>query len=169
MGWFKRKRDPISERAKDLTQQIQALERQIHALDTQADGAPSLAEIPEPSSGSLPFRVSPTRTSEAPARPHPHFEPIRQKRLHELSERPHHFNELGGRKFDLPAAWRRLVDQVRGPSTTNPKLVDLLAAGSLQGMRPLRYEKRIARRRFLIFLIGLLLLLWGLFAGLVRG
>ncbi|MBI1839230.1 MAG: hypothetical protein HYR88_00050 [Verrucomicrobia bacterium] len=177
MAWFKRKRDPISERAKDLTQQIHALERQIHALDAQASEAPPLIEAAQHPSSRAPLRVpasgsamaSEARVSPSPGRRDPHFEKVSQQRLHELQARPSHFNELGGRKFDLPAAWRRLADQLRGPAATNPKLVDLLAAGSLQGMRPLRYEKRIARRRFLIFLIGLLLLLWGLFAGLVRG
>jgi hypothetical protein len=51
---------------------------------------------------------------------------------------------------------------LRGPSTTNPKLVSYLAAGGIQGLRPLRYEKRVARNRFIVFVAVLLLLLLGL-------
>ena len=65
------------------------------------------------------------------------------------------------RKYDLRAAWQRLKTHFSGPSTSNPKLVNYLAAGSVQGLRPLRYEKRIQRNRFLLFLAGLVLALWG--------
>jgi hypothetical protein len=41
-------------------------------------------------------------------------------------------------------------------------MVHYLAAGSIQGLRPLRYERRVARNRFLAFLALLLLVLWGL-------
>jgi hypothetical protein len=92
------------------------------------------------------------------------FEHVKQARLKDLNVPQAHFNELGVRKYDLPAAWRRLLTQLRGPTTNHPKLVDLLAAGSLQGMRPLRYERRIARNRFIVFLVVLLLVLWGLIA-----
>ena len=43
-----------------------------------------------------------------------------------------------------------------------------LAAGGIQGLRPLRYEKRKARRRFIIFASVLFLLLLGTFLGLYR-
>ena len=49
-----------------------------------------------------------------------------------------------------------------GPPTSNPKLVNYLAAGSVQGLRPLRYEKRVARNRLLLLLAILIAVLWGL-------
>ncbi len=152
MGWFKRKHDPLSERATDLTQQIKQLEAQIQQLATQAEES---TPAPAPSSSNLP---------STPVRRDPVFEKVNQTRLKDLNAPPVHFNDLGVRKYDLPAAWRRLMNHIRGPASANPKLVDLLAAGSLQGMRPLRYEKRIARNRFIIFVIVLLVVLWGLFA-----
>jgi hypothetical protein len=76
---------------------------------------------------------------------------------------PDHYNELGVRKYDLPALLRRLREHFRGPSTTNPKLVSYLAAGGIQGLRPLRYEKRVARNRFIFFVIFLVLILLGTF------
>lgn len=73
-----------------------------------------------------------------------------------------HFNDLGVRKYDLLSAWRRLTHHLSGPTSNNPKMVHYLAAGSIQGLRPLRYERRVARNRFLAFLALLLLVLWGL-------
>ena len=69
---------------------------------------------------------------------------------------------MGVRKYDLPALFRRLQNHFRGPSTTNPKLVSYLAAGGIQGLRPLRYEKRVARNRFIVFVVFLFLALLGL-------
>ena len=175
MGWFKRKKDPISEKAQDLTQQIRQLEAQIHDLAAKKESSPSLSE-PRSAPGrpsAIPTRETPGLATPAPNPPRPVrrdpvFEPLRHERLQDLTAPPAHYNELGVRKYDLPAAWKRLMDQLRSPASRNPKLVDLLAAGSLQGIRPLRYEKRIARRRFLLVCAILFLLLWGLFAVLIH-
>ena len=55
-----------------------------------------------------------------------------------------HYNELGVRKYDLVATWQRVKNIFKTPPASNPKLVNYLAAGSIQGLRPLRYEKRVA-------------------------
>ena len=146
MGWLNRKKDPISERARELSQQIRQLELQIENL----------------------HGPTPAATATTPESRDPMFETVRQTRLKDLHPPQPHFNELGIRKYDLPSAWRRLMNHVRGPTANNPKLVDLLAAGSLQGMRPLRYERRIARNRFIVFVMVLFLVLWGLAAVFVR-
>ena len=72
-----------------------------------------------------------------------------------------HYNELGVRKYDLPGLLRRIRGFFQGPSATNPKLVSYLAAGGIQGLRPLRYEKRKHRRRVIAFAGLLFLLLLG--------
>jgi hypothetical protein len=41
-------------------------------------------------------------------------------------------------------------------------MAKMLAAGSIQGLRTLRYERRVARNRFIALSIILLLILWGL-------
>jgi len=41
-----------------------------------------------------------------------------------------------------------LRNYLRGPTTENPRFVSYLAAGGFHGLRPMRYEKRVARRRF---------------------
>ena len=97
----------------------------------------------------------------------PIFEPVD---LHPLGQDPvtPPPPELGTRKFDLASLWQRVRNHLRGPSTSNPKLVSYLAAGSIQGLRPLRYEKRVARNRALLFIAALVLALWGLVAIFLR-
>ena len=68
--------------------------------------------------------------------------------------------DLGVRKFDPASVWKRFLDYFRGPPPTNPKLLNYLAAGSIQGLRPLRYEKRIARYRLLFLSLCLFFALW---------
>ncbi len=53
------------------------------------------------------------------------------------------------RKYDLPGFFDRFRQHFRRPTTSNPRLVTYLAAGGVQGLRPLRYEKRVARNRFI--------------------
>jgi predicted nucleic acid-binding Zn ribbon protein len=47
--------------------------------------------------------------------------------------------------------------------------VSYLAAGGIQGLRPLRYEKRVARNRFIAFVAVLVLLLLGTFLVFIKG
>ena len=43
-----------------------------------------------------------------------------------------------------------------------------LAAGGIQGLRPMRYEKRVARNRFIALVVILFLTLLGIIAVFVR-
>ena len=70
---------------------------------------------------------------------------------------------------DRAALLRRWRERFRGPSASNPRLVSYLAAGGIQGMRPLRREKRIARNRTIALAVFLLLALLGMFAVFHRG
>ena len=176
MGWFKKKADPINDRARALNEQIAALESQIKQLSTHL-------EKEEESEGSgLKVRsmvgpgqqqpASPAQSGTAQPKPsEPIFEEINQHRLQSQGEAEttsEHYNELGVRKYDLAALLRRIKNHFRGPSTANPKLVSYLAAGSIQGLRPMRYEKRVARNRFLFFFIVLFLGLLGIIAMFVK-
>ena len=78
------------------------------------------------------------------------------------------YNENGVRKLDLARLWRRFF---RDPARqSHSRLVDYLASGSFQGTtRPLRYERRIARNRLLLFLFFLLMILFGLLSLLQNG
>ncbi len=168
MSWFKKKPDPISDRARVLSSEIAQLEAEIQRLDSQLQQNPAQPRL---RSTVLPRGASLNRASlnsVPPARDcalqEPIFEEVDRGQLTtpaEAAASPEHFNELGVRKYDLPALLHRVKNHFRGPSTTNPKLVSYLAAGGLQGLRPLRYEKRVARNRFIALSTFLFLMLLG--------
>lgn len=161
MAWFKKKADPISERSRALNAEIAALESKIKRYESQVESEPT---GPRMRSTALPRATKPTA---APPPTAPVFEKVDTNRLMkpgEAENTPDHYNELGVRKYDLPALLRRLREQFRGPTASNPRLVNYLAAGGIQGMRPLRREKRIARNRTIALAIILLLALLGMVA-----
>jgi hypothetical protein len=166
MGLFRKKPDPISDRSKALNAQIASLEAQIKKLDSklQQTPAPSNSQAhPAAGNGSA---VRKGRTGREPV-----FEPVDLKPLDPHAQpaaTPAHFNDLGVRKYDLAAHWQRLRQQFRGPPANNPKLVTYLAAGSIKGLRPLRYEKRVARNRFVALFVVLVFLVWGIIAVFLR-
>ena len=163
MAWFSKKPDPISDRARALNDEIARLASQIQELDARVQRDKSQPRL---RSTALPHGVSVNPATPLPNAPlhEPIFEELGQNllaRRGEAGNSPEHFNELGVRKYDLPALLRRIREHFRGPSTSNPKLVSYLAAGGIQGLRPLRYEKRVARNRFIFFVIILFLALLG--------
>jgi hypothetical protein len=169
MPLFKKKVDPVSERAKALSAEIAALEAKIKKLDTQVQHEPPGPRLrPAAMPHGAPTHHTPeTQNGLATPKPgeggEPIFEKVDQKELDSQdATSAEHFNELGVRKYDLPALLRRVKNHFRGPTTTNPKLVSYLAAGGVQGLRPMRYEKRVARNRFIFFAAILFLLLLGI-------
>jgi hypothetical protein len=161
MGWPRKKRDPISDRARDLNAEIASLEAQIKRLDARLGGGESTGAARE-------ARDSIRATAAArfaPSRHEPVFEDVNPVALEERTlpgDTPEHYNEQGVRKFDLPAWWRRVKGNFHGPTTSNPKLVSYLAAGGIQGLSPLRREKRVARNRFFVLVTFLFLVLLGI-------
>jgi hypothetical protein len=167
MGPAKKKIDPISDRSRALTDQIAALEAEIKKLDTQLQRVPA----PKFRSTAIPHGATVARTHEPTPPPPVHepvFEEIKPVSDTEETAAPDQFNELGVRKYDLPGLFSRLRNHFRRPTTNNPRLVAYLAAGGVHGLRPMRYEKRVARNRFLVFVIVLALVLLGLFSVLLR-
>jgi hypothetical protein len=173
MAWFRKNSDPLSDRARALNDEIADLEAQIKKLDArlqrnQAESQPRLRStaIPQGATVSHETQDSTEPTPILKIHDEPIFEDVDVDRLKDKSEpvtTPLHYNDLGVRKYDLPALLRRVRDQFRGPSTTNPKLVSYLAAGGLQGLRPMRYEKRVARNRFIVLVAVLFLALLGVY------
>jgi hypothetical protein len=162
MGLFPKKHDPISERARALNAQILALESQIKKLSTEAaQPQPRFRSTTGPRGST--WAVPPKREVREPA-PQEHFEPVDHAPLQSAEPQPgrEHFNDLGVRKYDLVAGWQRFKNAFKPPPASNPKLVNYLAAGSIQGLRPLRYERRVARNRFIFLAGALLLVLWGI-------
>ncbi len=158
MGLLRQKKpDPLTDRAKALQAEIAALEQQIRVLGSQTT---------PPVNGS-----DPAGASTVPGALEPTFEPVNHQRVtaeSTLDGTPAHFNDLGVRKYDLAAAWHRLRQHFHGPPANNPRLINYLAAGSIHGLRPLRYERRVARNRVIALSVLLLFVLWGLIAVLNR-
>ncbi len=171
MASSKKKVDPISDRARTLNDQIAALESEIKKLDTQIQRAPTpkLRSTAIPHGTIIPHHSE--KSAPAPASREPVFEKINQEPLQARadSESADHYNELGVRKYDLPALWQRIRNHLRGPTTTNPRLVNYLAAGGVHGLRPMRYEKRVARNRFILLVVVLFLILLGVISMFLKG
>jgi hypothetical protein len=176
MAWFRKKADLITDRARVLNGEIAALEAQIKTLDARLQRHQSQTRLrstalPQGNSINPAAAAEISAPSPAPAVNEPIFEEVDQNRLTSRAEPPtsrEHYNDLGVRKYDLPALLARIRNHFRGPSTTNPKLVSYLAAGGIQGLRPLRYEKRVARNRFILLVAVLFVILLGLVAVFVR-
>lgn len=169
MALFKKKADPINERARALNAEIVALESRIKKLDLQLQQTPP---PPRLRPAAMPQGANAYRSPEpAAVASEPIFEKVDQKRLDpaaDTSSPPEHFNELGVRKYDLPALLQRIKNHFRGPTTTNAKLVSYLAAGGVQGLRPMRYEKRVARNRVIVLAVFLLVIGLGIVLVFVR-
>lgn len=162
MPVFKKKSDPIAARSKELNDQIHALEAQIKQL-----------------SGNLHEERIVTPRAPTPTVPLAPRHEARRESIFERVDPPPapeaaptsgtgHYNDLGIRKYDVFGSFRRWRKQIEHPSTANPKLVSYLAAGSIRGLRPLRYEKRIARNRFLVLSTILVLFLWGILSLILK-
>jgi hypothetical protein len=154
--------DPISERERALNDQINSLQAEIKKLDSQIQKTPT----PKLRSTAIPHGTTVSRKNEPPpakvAASEPAFEEIKSLKPRTEIESLDHFNELGVRKYDLPAMLQRIKDQFRRPTTNNPRLVNYLAAGGVHGLRPLRYEKRVARNRLVVLSAVLFFLLLGI-------
>jgi hypothetical protein len=167
MGFLRKKSDPISDRTHALNAEIAALQGEIKKLNA---GLEQTKTQPRLRSTALPHSMAPS----PPAAPAGHtevFETVDHERITAPAENqssPEHYNDLGLRKYDLVAVWRRFRNLFRRPPPSNPKLLNLLAAGNFQGLRPLRYEKRVARNRFIALVIFFVLLLYGIFTMFFR-
>jgi hypothetical protein len=165
MGLFKKKTDPIDEHARMLKAEIAAVQSQIDKLAASMErtkAQPHVRSTALPPGQSV---AAPAPLSGRAARQEPVFERVDHQRITNAAEAANtsaHYNDLGVRKFDLPAVWHRITRLFRRPPPANPHLINFLAAGSLQGLRPLRYENRVARRRVIGLVMVLVALLWGI-------
>src|ERR1700761_3234796 len=117
MGWFKKKPDPISDRAHALSAEIAALEAQIKRLNAKGETGPP---VPKLRSTAMPHGAAAAMHSSppTPGPREPIFEDVDQKRLQAKAEAEttqEHYNDLGVRKYDLAAFVRRLKNHFRGP------------------------------------------------------
>lgn len=164
MSLFRKKSDPLSDRARALEAEIAALQEQIKQAES---GQPLWPGTPKLRSTTLPGGQ---RAESATAPAAPVFEDVDQQRLKASarpapSAGPH--PELGPRPRDLSSTIQSLKRRLGLTPTSNSKLVKLLDSGQIQGLRPLRYERRVARNRFFLLSALLLAVLYGLFKAIV--
>lgn len=172
MASSKKKVDPISDRARSLNAQIAALESEIKKLDTQIQRAPSpkFRSTAIPHGANVPHALEKSAPAPKPVSHEPVFEEISSKSIQSQAETESadRYNDLGVRKYDLPALWHRLRNHLRGPTSHNPSLVKYLGAGNVHGLRPMRYEKRVARNRFIALVVVLFLILLGVISVFIK-
>ncbi len=166
MSLFRKKPDPISERARALEAEIAALQNQIKHAEA---GQPLWSGTPKLRSTALPGgqKGEPISAPVAPI-----FEDVDQKRLRATAlftppAGPH--PEIGPCPRDLSSTFQNFKRRFGLTPSSNPKLVKLLDSGQIQGLRPLRYERRVARNRFFLLSALLLAVLYGLFKAIVGG
>lgn len=161
MNLFRRKPDPIDLRERALKSRIHELETQIQQLRQRI-----AEEQSQPKLRSTTTVHRPGQTTPAQPLREPRFEEVDHEKVQQLEENlndPARYNELGLRKYDPFAGLRRWLIKIKGqPKPASPKLVSYLAAGTIHGLKPLRYEKRIARNWFLALCTFFILMLWGL-------
>ncbi len=144
MPLFARKsEDPLTVRQKELEAEMVRLQAQLGRLQKE----PPAAAAPKPVSPVDKAPFAPPLTPPPPAVP--------------AAKPAGQFNDLGVRKWDVGAAWQRLLNHLRGPTGNNPRLTKMLAAGSIHGLRPLRHERRVARNRTIALFVTLFLILAG--------
>lgn len=160
MALFRKKTDPLSERARALEAEIAALQEQIK----QAEAGQPLWSPPKLRSTALPDGAK-TESAPAAVPAAPVFEPVDQQRLKAAAPAPATpiHPELGPRPRDFAAKVQSFKRRFGLTPSSNPKLVKLLDSGQIQGLRPLRYERRVARNRFIFLTVLLLAVLYGLF------
>lgn len=164
MALFRKKSDPLSDRARAIEAEIAALQDQIKQAES---GQPLWPGTPKLRSTTLPGGQK-TESVSAPAAPV--FEDVDQKRLKASTlpatpAGPH--PELGPRPRDLSSTVQNFKRRWGLTPTSNSKLVKLLDSGQIQGLRPLRYERRVARNRFFLLAALLLAVLYGLFKAIM--
>jgi hypothetical protein len=167
MGLFKKNPDPITDRSRELNAKISALESKIQKLNQELQPGPR----PRLRSTAYPQGTTDSTQPEivTPRQREPIFEKVDQNQLKAPAEPPaaaQPFKELGVHKYGLWSLLDSIKKQFQGAPAANPKLVNYLAAGSIQGLRPLRYEKRVARNRCIALAALLLLAFLGIFYAL---
>ncbi len=173
MGLFRKKADPLAQRANSLNRRIAELEAEIAKLNQNLTPPPGrrptaggMGTAPASASAAAPA-ASPSPTRPPPAAHEPVFERMPPRPVDPRGAAPDGGKggegaQLGLKRRVWSRWWQRLRAQVAEPQPSNEKLVSYLAAGGIQGLRPLRFERRVARNRIIFVCVVLGLLLWGL-------
>lgn len=159
MALFRKKDGAVDRELRALDKEMRVLEKQIHQLQRNPAKAatsfkPATTAFPsarDPVPGAEPPPAAAQRRPAPPSRADEDLGLPRERDLWvQAAEVERGSTEQGG----FRGWWHGLFQPRPGPA--DPKLVSYLSAGSFKTVRPLRYERRIARNRFL-FGLGLLI------------
>lgn len=165
MAWFGKRQSVLDRRLREIDKELSSLDAQVRQLRrAPGKGSPfKPASTVYPSNRQPPAETAPPAETPvpAPATPPPDRSSVsygapRQRELwsqHAHEEPP---SSLSGWQI----WWRSLFNVRQRPM--DPKLVSYLTTGSFKTVRPLRYERRMARYRFVFsfaLLAGTLLVL----------
>ncbi len=177
-NWFRKKTDPLKSREESLNAEIAAIESEIKKLNASL-GAPSKTNSRKgkqifggsggqrSDAGKAAGRQSQEDTNREPifeSVPRPSSAvgeegpPTQDRSQSDSSTESQTELPKGGRS--IAEKFRLWHQRFRRQTPSNPRLVNYLAAGSIQGLRPLRYEKRLARNRVILLAACFALLLW---------
>jgi hypothetical protein len=138
MAWFGKRQSALDRRLREIDRELDNLETQVRRLQrTPGKNAPA-----QPA-GRPPAREAGPAAPAPPERNPMSFGAPRQRELwsRHTQEEVVHPPGSGGRSW-----WQQFFPARQRPA--DPKLVSYLSTGSFKTMRPLRYERRMARYRF---------------------
>ncbi|MBG85940.1 MAG: hypothetical protein CMO80_03445 [Verrucomicrobiales bacterium] len=142
MGLFS-KSDPIDDHSRELERELENLREEIRQAEADAPKFRST--------------VTPQQPGEQTTQADPIFEEYDQSKVRQPESPLREDGEaVSSRERGVRAWFRQLKKNVGAAPSTNPRLVKLMSVGNIEGLKPLRAEKRQARNRFL-FLFGVLL------------
>ncbi len=147
MAWFGKRQNALDRRLREIDKELDHLEAQVRRLKhTPArDAAPKTASTAYP--GNPPQAPGPA-PAPAPAPPGQGRVSFGTPRQRELWSRHPHEEEVRPPGGSTRPWWQAFFPPRQRPA--DPKLVSYLSTGSFKTMRPLRYERRMARYRFAV-------------------
>ncbi len=183
MSWFSNRHDPLGKEERKLRSQIAEVERQISQLE-KAKKKVEQGETPPSTSNPFEDPVSLLRKRKRLFSNPEDVEKYRISGSHKDAEEPDPSAGTDGesslaysgqtnsstpsprspvrKKDELSSSLNQLVRASRidpnAPTEEETRLLKYLAAGNLEGMRKLRYEKGVARNRKIVMAIALGLL-----------
>lgn len=167
MAWFGKRQNAFDRRMREIDKELEDLNAQVRQLQR----APGKGSPFKPASTTYPSnRPSPPEAptpADAPAAPPP---PVRSTvnfgtpRQRELWSPPAPENEEVHHSSGRQTWWQSLFRPRHQP--LDPKLVSYLSTGSFKTVRPLRYERRMARYRFVFCIVLLVSAILGLILAL---
>lgn len=157
MAWFGKRQSALDRRLREIDKQLDDLDAQVRRLQR----APGKASTFKPASTVYPSNRPPPAEAAPPAEPAPNHGSVSfgSPRQRDLWSRPAREEPAEPPEGGQQAWWRPFFRTRQQPA--DPKLVSYLSTGSFKTVRPLRYERRMARYRFAFsfaLLVGTLLL-----------